>query len=260
MLSSAPQPFTPPAIPWLEARPLVASDQLDPGPGVDPALLHSAMERVLAVGGVQALVLFGSRARGEARVDSDLDLAVILTEAQLAPEQKLETWRPTLPSGDRIARRRRGSGGEWLGRCPAQERLPLACARGCGPRRPGAVQRRGLMAPSDDALMLLAIVHRHLRSLRLGLDPAYPDEDWGCWLCRCLRLRLATKRDRSHCRLSARWCWRRLNVNCGVARRRSLPLPQSVRQAERIHPLCRARWPSNPLVLISFCPRQSRPP
>jgi predicted nucleotidyltransferase len=93
MVSSAPQPFTPPAIPWLEARPLVASDQLDPGPGVDPALLHSAMERVLAVGGVQALVLFGSRARGEAGVDSDLDLAVILTEAQLAPEQKLETWR-----------------------------------------------------------------------------------------------------------------------------------------------------------------------
>ena len=35
------------------------------------------------------------------------------------------------------------------------------------------------MSPSDDALMLLAIVHRHLRSLRLGLDPAYPEEDWG---------------------------------------------------------------------------------
>ena len=35
------------------------------------------------------------------------------------------------------------------------------------------------MSPSDDALMLLAIVNRHLRSLRLGLDPAYPEEDWG---------------------------------------------------------------------------------
>jgi HEPN domain-containing protein len=35
------------------------------------------------------------------------------------------------------------------------------------------------MSPPDDALMLLAIVHRHLRSLRLGLDPAYPEEDWG---------------------------------------------------------------------------------
>ena len=35
------------------------------------------------------------------------------------------------------------------------------------------------MSPNDDALMLLAIVNRHLCSLKLGLDPAYPEEDWG---------------------------------------------------------------------------------
>jgi HEPN domain-containing protein len=35
------------------------------------------------------------------------------------------------------------------------------------------------MSPAEDALMLLAIVRRHLRSLGLTLDPAYPDEDWG---------------------------------------------------------------------------------
>lgn len=35
------------------------------------------------------------------------------------------------------------------------------------------------MSPAEDALLLLAIVRRHLRSLRLSLDPAYPDEDWG---------------------------------------------------------------------------------
>jgi len=35
------------------------------------------------------------------------------------------------------------------------------------------------MSPVDDALLLLAIVRRHLRSLRLTLDAAYPDEDWG---------------------------------------------------------------------------------
>ncbi len=35
------------------------------------------------------------------------------------------------------------------------------------------------MTPSEDALLLLAIVRRHLRALRLGLDPAYPAEDWG---------------------------------------------------------------------------------
>jgi HEPN domain-containing protein len=35
------------------------------------------------------------------------------------------------------------------------------------------------MSPAEDALLLLAIVHRHLRSLRLTLDGAYPEEDWG---------------------------------------------------------------------------------
>ncbi len=35
------------------------------------------------------------------------------------------------------------------------------------------------MSPAEDARLLLAIVHRHLRSLRFGLDPAYPEEDWG---------------------------------------------------------------------------------
>ena len=35
------------------------------------------------------------------------------------------------------------------------------------------------MSPADDAALLLAIVRRHLRSLRFVLDPAYPEEDWG---------------------------------------------------------------------------------
>ena len=35
------------------------------------------------------------------------------------------------------------------------------------------------MSPAEDALLLLAIVRRHLRSLGLTLDSAYPDEDWG---------------------------------------------------------------------------------
>lgn len=35
------------------------------------------------------------------------------------------------------------------------------------------------MSPAEDALLLLAIVRRHLRSLRFGLDGAYPEEDWG---------------------------------------------------------------------------------
>jgi len=35
------------------------------------------------------------------------------------------------------------------------------------------------MSPAEDARLLLAIVRRHLRSLRFGLDSAYPEEDWG---------------------------------------------------------------------------------
>jgi HEPN domain-containing protein len=35
------------------------------------------------------------------------------------------------------------------------------------------------MSPAEDALLLLAIVRRHLRTLRCGLDGAYPEEDWG---------------------------------------------------------------------------------
>jgi hypothetical protein len=35
------------------------------------------------------------------------------------------------------------------------------------------------MPPAEDAALLLAIVRRHLRALRIGLDPGYPEEDWG---------------------------------------------------------------------------------
>jgi predicted nucleotidyltransferase len=39
------------------------------------------------------LVAFGSRGRGEAHSESDLDLAVICAEASLTPEQKRDCWR-----------------------------------------------------------------------------------------------------------------------------------------------------------------------
>ena len=35
------------------------------------------------------------------------------------------------------------------------------------------------MSPSEDAALLLAIERRHLCTLRIGLDPEYPEEDWG---------------------------------------------------------------------------------
>ena len=35
------------------------------------------------------------------------------------------------------------------------------------------------MTPGEDARVLLILVYRHLQALRLNLDPAYPDEEWG---------------------------------------------------------------------------------
>ena len=34
-------------------------------------------------------------------------------------------------------------------------------------------------SPAEDAQLLLGIVRRHLRALELGLDEAFPQEDWG---------------------------------------------------------------------------------
>ena len=40
-------------------------------------------------------------------------------------------------------------------------------------------RERCCISPAEDAALLLAIVRLHLRSLRIGLDAAYPEEDWG---------------------------------------------------------------------------------
>ncbi|MFM7312237.1 MAG: nucleotidyltransferase family protein [Cyanobium sp.] len=88
--ASAP-PFQPPAIPWLVPSGLPAHPEL--GPGLDPQALRTGLQCLCDLEEVRAVVAFGSRARGEARADSDLDLAVILREPQLTPERKLEAWR-----------------------------------------------------------------------------------------------------------------------------------------------------------------------
>lgn len=55
-------------------------------PQVTEDLLQEAVRRILAVGAPDKIVLFGSRARGDTRVDSDLDLLII--EASDLPRYK----------------------------------------------------------------------------------------------------------------------------------------------------------------------------
>lgn len=77
---------------WCTPRPLVLPDL---GPGVEGGLreqLAAALQRIAADPSVQALVVFGSRAAGTARPDSDLDLLVVERTPHLEPEAKVASW------------------------------------------------------------------------------------------------------------------------------------------------------------------------
>ena len=91
MVASAAERFTPPPIPW--RRPLALGSAPDLGPGLDPQRCGTALARLCAEPDVQAVIAFGSRARGEARADSDLDLAVIVRQPQLTPAEKMVCWQ-----------------------------------------------------------------------------------------------------------------------------------------------------------------------
>ena len=86
-------PFSPPPSPerfWSVAKNLPSDPDL--GQGLDPEALASGLRQLSHSEGVLALIVFGSRARGEARLSSDLDLAVICREASLSPEMKTSRW------------------------------------------------------------------------------------------------------------------------------------------------------------------------
>ena len=73
MATPAPTGFVAPAIPWLDPQPL--PEAVDLGPGCHAWLLQQGLVALSSQPEVQALVAFGSRGRGNGRVDSDLDLA-----------------------------------------------------------------------------------------------------------------------------------------------------------------------------------------
>jgi len=82
--------FQPPEFPWHTPQPLMA--ELDLGAGLESERLQDALGPLCADPSVRAVLVFGSRARGEARLDSDLDLAVICAEPSLEPPSKTVRW------------------------------------------------------------------------------------------------------------------------------------------------------------------------
>ena len=91
MAVSAAERFTPPTIPWRQPLALESAPEL--GPGLDPQRTGEALARLCAEPDVRAVIAFGSRARAEARPDSDLDLAVIVRRPRLTPAEKMACWR-----------------------------------------------------------------------------------------------------------------------------------------------------------------------
>jgi predicted nucleotidyltransferase len=68
----------------------------DLGPGLEGErrqALETALQTIAADPTVQALVLFGSRATGNARPDSDLDLLVVLPYAVEKHQLTLRHWQ-----------------------------------------------------------------------------------------------------------------------------------------------------------------------
>jgi predicted nucleotidyltransferase len=91
MAGSAASPFPPPVIPWLKPQRL--GDVQPLGGGLDATRLQAGLATLAEQPPVQALVVFGSRARADARIDSDLDLAVICREPTLTPAEKTQrSW------------------------------------------------------------------------------------------------------------------------------------------------------------------------
>lgn len=78
-------------LPWIQ--PTALAEALELGPGLEGISLREGIAALVQDPEVKAVVAFGSRARGDAQSDSDLDLVVITRTPTLTPQQKLEGWR-----------------------------------------------------------------------------------------------------------------------------------------------------------------------
>ena len=77
---------------WTTPQPFSLPDL---GPGLDGELAERLEAALREIGGdpsVQALVLFGSRATGQAMAESDLDLLVVERTPHLEGEAKVASW------------------------------------------------------------------------------------------------------------------------------------------------------------------------
>ncbi len=77
---------------WTTPRPFALPELGPTVVGELRAQLEAALRSMAADPSVKALVVFGSRATGTARADSDLDLLVVEHTPQLEPEAKVASW------------------------------------------------------------------------------------------------------------------------------------------------------------------------
>jgi len=77
--------------PWTIPQPLPG--ELALGPGIDAEALRKGLETLASRKDVQALMVFGSRACGGARPESDLDLLVLGREARIEPNEQIRRWQ-----------------------------------------------------------------------------------------------------------------------------------------------------------------------
>ena len=77
-------------MPWEHPQALHLPGDL--GPGVQIDALRAGLDQLSSCDGIRAMVVFGSRARGEATASSDLDLAVICREEHLGADRRGALW------------------------------------------------------------------------------------------------------------------------------------------------------------------------